>query len=211
MHKVSVDVNDPFKIEHHPLLMIISGPSGVGKDTLLQFMKDRGRRFSFVVTMTSRARRSNEVEGRDYFFVNRERFEQLIAQGELLEHSVVYGDYKGIPKSEVRRAFASGNDVIMRIDVQGAAKIKKIVPEAVSVFLMPDSELELIRRLRERKTENEEALQRRFATARLEMQRRMEFDYSVVNYNDRQNEAVDEIVAIITAEHSRSWRGPVEI
>ena len=202
------ETEDPYCITTHPLLVIISGPSGVGKDTLLQFMKDRGHDFSFVVTMTSRAKRASEVEGRDYFFVTRPHFESLIACDELIEHSIVYGEYKGIPKAQVRKAFASGKDVVMRIDVQGAHKIKAMVPNAVTIFLMPDSERELIRRLRDRKTESEAGLRKRIDTAHSEMRRKMEFDYCVVNHQDAQDAAVDQILGIIHAEHCRTLRKP---
>lgn len=206
---MSDSTDDLYHVPRPALLVVISGPSGVGKDTMLNRTRERGRQFKFVVTMTSRARRPAEIEGRDYFFVSKEKFEDLIAADEFLEHSVVYGDYKGIPKSQVREAMATGNDVIMRIDVQGAAKIRQIVPNAVTIFLMPDSEDELVRRLVERKTESPEGLQRRIATARDEMKRRYEFDYVVVNHVNHQDEAVDEIIAIIQAEHCRSRRTPV--
>ena len=202
-------LDDLYHVPRPPLLVVISGPSGVGKDTMLIRTKERGFEFMFVVTMTSRARRPNEIDGRDYFFVSKQKFEELIAANEFLEHSVVYGDYKGIPKSQVREAMASGNDVVMRIDVQGAAKIRQMVPNVVTIFLMPDSEDELIRRLVERKTETAEGLQRRIATARDEMKRRYEFDYVVVNHVNHQDDAVDEIIAIIRAEHCRSRRTPI--
>ncbi len=139
---------NPYDIASYPLLVVVSGPSGVGKDTLLQRLKDVGSDFWFVVTMTSRAQRPGEVDGKDYFFVTREEFDDLIEADELLEHSLVYGEYKGIPKEQVRKALSTGKNVVMRIDVQGAAKIKRIVPQAVTIFLMPESEEELIRRLR---------------------------------------------------------------
>lgn len=202
-------LDDLYHVPRPPLLVVISGPSGVGKDTMLIRTKERGFEFMFVVTMTSRARRPNEIDGRDYFFVSKQKFEELITANEFLEHSVVYGDYKGIPKSQVREAMASGNDVVMRIDVQGAAKIRQMVPNVVTIFLMPDSEDELIRRLVERKTETAEGLQRRIETARDEMKRRYEFDYVVVNHINHQDDAVDEIIAIIRAEHCRSRRTPI--
>jgi guanylate kinase len=191
-----------------PLLVVISGPSGVGKDTVLQRLKDRGFDFSFVVTMTTRPKRESEVDGRDYFFVSHDTFDEMIRADELLEYSKVYGDYKGIPKDQVRRAWDSGKDVVMRIDVQGAAKIRCIVPEAVTVFLVPESEPELVRRLTERKTETPEGLSRRIATAQDEMQRLCEFDYVVVNPANQIDMAVQQIVSIITAEHCRVSRAP---
>ncbi len=189
-----------------PMLVVLSGPSGVGKDTLLNCLKTRGYDFAFVVTMTTRPRRSNEVEGVDYIFVSKGDFADLMRADGFLEHSIVYGDYKGIPKSQVRAAFETGKDVIMRIDVQGAAKIRAIVPNAVTIFISPESEDELERRLRERKTESEDSLKIRIATAREEMKRRDEFDYLVVNREGCQDDAVDQIVSIITAEHCRIRR-----
>jgi guanylate kinase len=191
------------------MLVVLSGPSGVGKDTLLKRLKERGYDFAFVVTMTTRPRRDNEVDGVDYIFVGKSEFADMMQQDELLEHSLVYGDYKGIPKQQVRDAMRSGKDVMMRIDVQGAAKIRAIVPNAVTIFLAPESETELERRLAERKTETPENLKIRIATAREEMKRVNEFDYVVVNHANHQDEAVNQIVAIVTAERCRLGRQPI--
>jgi guanylate kinase len=197
---------------HSPaLLVVISGPSGVGKDTLLQKLKERGLDFAFVVTMTTRPPRPNEVHGRDYLFVSKEEFARLMMADELLEHSVVYGDYKGIPKDQVRRALISGKDVLMRIDVQGAAKLRKIVPNIVTIFLTAEDEEELVRRLTERKTETSDGLAIRIATTREEMKRLREFDYVVINREDQVDDAVDHINAIIRAEHCRVNRKPIQL
>jgi guanylate kinase len=192
-----------------PMLVVLSGPSGVGKDTLLKRLKERGHDFAFVVTMTTRPMRQGEVEGIDYLFVNKSSFADMMQADELLEHSLVYGDYKGIPKQQVRDAIKSGKDVLMRIDVQGAAKIRKIVPNVVTIFLAPESEMELERRLAERKTETLENLKIRIATAREEMKRIHEFDYVVVNRANHQDQAVGQIVAIITAERCKVHREPI--
>lgn len=192
-----------------PMLVVLSGPSGVGKDTLLKRLKERGHDFAFVVTMTTRPKRDGEIEGVDYLFVNKSMFADMMQADELLEHSVVYGDYKGIPKQQVRDAIKSGKDVLMRIDVQGAAKIRKIVPNVVTIFLAPESEGELERRLAERKTETPENLKIRIATAREEMKRISEFDYVVVNRANAQDQAVGQIVAIITAERCKVHREPI--
>ena len=122
---------NPYQRKEIPLLIVISGPSGVGKDMTIQRMKEMGYPFHFVVTTTTRPQRPNEVDGVDYIFVSMGEFAELIEKEELLEYAVVYGDYKGIPKSQVRDALKSGSDVIMRIDVQGAETIKRLVPEAV--------------------------------------------------------------------------------
>nr|MBP7601037.1 guanylate kinase [Thermoflexales bacterium] len=157
------------------------------------------------------AQRPGEVDGKDYFFVTREEFDDLIEADELLEHSLVYGEYKGIPKEQVRKALSTGKNVVMRIDVQGAAKIKRIVPQAVTIFLMPESEEELIRRLTERKTETPEGLQRRISTAREEMGRLHEFDFVVVNRAYQMNDAAADIDGIMRAERCRVGRQPIRI
>jgi guanylate kinase len=186
-----------------PLLIILSGPSGVGKDTVLQRMMERRLPFHFVVTATTRPIRPNEINGRDYFFVSHDEFARMIEEDELLEYAIVYNDYKGIPKQQVREALASGKDVVMRIDVQGAATIRKLAPEALLVFLTTANEDELVSRLQERKTETPEGINLRIATARKELKRINEFDYVVVNSDFQLDETVDTLTAIIQAEHHR--------
>jgi guanylate kinase len=186
-----------------PLLIVISGPSGVGKDTVLQRMKERELPFHFVVTATTRPKRENEVHGKDYLFVSKDEFARMIEANELLEYAIVYNDYKGIPKQQVREALASGKDVIMRIDVQGAATVRKLALEAVLIFLTTTSEEEMVNRLKARKSENSEGLALRIATARQELKRIEEFDYVVVNSDFHLDETVDTLVAIIQAEHHR--------
>ncbi len=195
---------DYYHREHTSLLLVVSGPSGVGKDSVVQQMKAQGHPFWFVVTATDRPPRPNEVHGRDYLFYTTAEFERMIEQGELLEHACVYGQYKGIPKAHVREALASGQDVIMRLDVQGAATVKRLIPGAITVFLMCESEQELIFRLRERRTESEEALAKRLRTAHEEMEKVPEFDYIVFNRRDAQDKAVDDLVAILRSEHCRT-------
>lgn len=187
-----------------PVLIVISGPSGAGKDTVLQCMKERELPFHFVVTATTRAMRPGEMHGKDYIFVSNDEFARMIEADELLEYAIVYNDYKGIPKQQVRDALDSGKDVVMRIDVQGAATIRKIVPEAVLVFLTTESEEAMVRRLEARKTETPEGLKLRIATARQELKRIGEFDYIVVNPEFHLDDAVDTIQAIISAEHHRT-------
>ncbi|MFN8490448.1 MAG: guanylate kinase [Caldilineaceae bacterium] len=194
-----------------PLLVVISGPSGVGKDTTLSMLKQCNFPFYFVVTATTRPIRPGEVDGRDYHFISMAEFAEMIDQGELLEYAVVYGDYKGIPKKHVRQALASGLDVIMRIDVQGAATIRRLVPNAVTIFLTAESEEELVRRLQERKTEDAGKLRMRITTARQELKRVGEFDYVVVNREQKQEETVQKVLSIIMAEKSRVDWSPVEL
>ncbi len=194
-----------------PVLVVLSGPSGVGKDATLNLMKQYYPSFHFVVTATTRPIRPGEVHGRDYYFVSMGEFAEMIEQGELLEYAVVYGDYKGIPKKHLREALASGQDVIMRIDVQGAATIRKLIPNAVTIFLTAESEEELVRRLRERKTEPPDKLKMRIATARQELKRIVEFDYVVVNREHQLEKTVEQVISIITAEKSRVDWTPVEL
>lgn len=190
---------------HHtqPLLIVISGPSGAGKDTVMQRMKERGLPFHFVVTATTREQRANETHGRDYFFVSKEEFARMIDEDELIEHAMVYGDYKGIPKQQVREALASGKDVVMRIDVQGAGTVRRLASEALMIFITTENEKDLVRRLETRKTETPDALALRIATARKELKRVESFDYVVVNREFHLDETVDTIRAIIDAEHHR--------
>lgn len=197
------DTNFIYPGEHSALLIVISGPSGVGKDTVIQRMKERGLPFHFVVTATTRQPRPEERHGVDYIFVSHDEFARMIEQDELLEYAIVYNDYKGIPKQQVRQALASQRDVIMRIDVQGAATIRKLYPEALLIFLTVENEAELIRRLSMRKTETPEGLSLRIATARQEMKRIQDFDYVVVNRDNQVDQTVDTILAIIKAEHHR--------
>lgn len=197
------DVVDPYDFQPQPLLIVISGPSGVGKDTVVSRMQERGIPFHFVVTATSRPPRPGEVHGEDYFFVSEEAFETMIAEDELLEHAVVYGQYKGVPKQQVREAMASGKDVVMRLDVQGAATVQEIAPDAVLIFLSASSEAELFDRLCRRKMDTEEQLRRRMEAAREEMHRLPIFDYVVINHESHVDQAVNDILRIITAEHLR--------
>lgn len=194
-----------------PLLIVLSGPSGVGKDATLQMMKQARYPFYFVVTATTRPKRATEHDGEDYHFVSVGEFAEMIEQGELLEYAVVYGDYKGIPKRHVREALASGQDVIMRIDVQGAATIRRLVPNAVTIFLTAESEEELVRRLQERNTEDEGKFKMRIATARQELKRIVEFDYVVMNRVDELQETVNQVLSIITAQKRRVDWSPVEL
>lgn len=192
-----------YEFKPHPLLIVISGPSGAGKDSVIVGLKQRQHPFHFVVTATNRPQRSEEVDGRDYIFVSTEQFAEMIENNELLEYAIVYGDYKGVPKQQVRQALASGLDVVMRLDVQGAETVRKLAPEAVLIFITPATEEELIARLQERKTESPDALKIRIATARKELDRLDAFDYVVVNRQGQLDHAVDDVMSIIRAEHCR--------
>lgn len=190
-------------IHPQPLLVVISGPSGVGKDAVLKSLQQRSLPLHFVVTMTSREPRPGEIDGVDYFFVTQEKFKELIGQDEFIEHALVYQDYKGIPKTQIREAMASDLDVILRVDVQGAQTLRQLFPEALLIFLIPTNEKEWYERLRNRKTETPESLALRLQTAREELEYLPEFDYVVVNAQDQLEETTDTIVSIIKAEHHR--------
>ena len=201
---MSPSSDSEFDIHHpQPLLIVISGPSGAGKDTVMQRMQERGLPFHFVVTATTRPKRANEVHGKDYFFVSKEEFAHMIDEDELIEHAIVYGDYKGIPKQQVREALSSGKDVVMRIDVQGAETVRKMAPGALMIFITTNSEEELVQRLETRKTETADSLAIRIATARKELKRVEAFDYVIINHDFHLDATVDTILAIIQAEHHR--------
>jgi guanylate kinase len=202
----------PFSLKQpNPLLIVLSGPSGVGKDSVLEELQARGHPFHFVITATTRKPRPEEVDGEDYFFLTQDEFARMIEDGELLEYALVYQDYKGIPKSQVREALASGKDVVMRIDVQGAETVRKLAKDALLIFLLPQSEEELINRLKKRDTETKESLKLRIATTREEFKKIDIFDYIVVNKDDKLDETVDMIEAIIKAEQRRVHQRSVNL
>jgi guanylate kinase len=186
-----------------PLLVVLSGPSGVGKDSVLDEMARRGHTFHRVVTCTTRPPREHERDRVDYFFVSDLRFDELIASGGLLEHAVVYGHRSGVPRQQVVEKLRAGQDVYVRTDVQGAASIKKLMPDAVLVFIAPSSLDELEERIRERGSDDEERVQRRLATASQEMARRDEFEYVVVNEPGRLEATADRLIEILDAERQK--------
>jgi guanylate kinase len=204
---------DPDFDFHHPqpLLIVISGPSGAGKDTVVQRMQERGLPFHFVVTATTRPKRANETHGKDYWFVSEDEFARMIEQNELIEYAIVYGDYKGIPKAQVRKALGSGRDVVMRLDVQGAETVRKLAPEALLIFITTESEDELVRRLQERQSETSNSLAIRIATARKELKRIEAFDYVIVNHDFQLDHTVDVVRGIIEAEHHRVFQRKVDL
>ena len=198
--KIDFELKQP---ERSPLLIVISGPSGIGKDTVVQGMKDRNLPFHFVITATSRPPRDYEVDGVDYFFYSQETFEKMIEEGEFLEHAWVYSAYKGVPKSQVRQAMACGEDVVMRLDVQGAETVHNLAPDAILIFLTANSKTEWLKRLRDRRSETDEELELRIETAKEEYKTLDIFDYIVLNEEDKLDETLDVIESIITAEHHR--------
>jgi guanylate kinase len=193
------------------LLVVLSGPSGVGKDAVIERMKERGLPFHYAVTATTRPRRPSERDGMDYYFLSEEGYDRLLAEGGFLEHARVYQHRYGVPRAPLQKALAEGRDVIVRTDVQGARTIRRLVPEAVLVFLAPSSGEELERRLSSRRTDSAEARRLRLETARQEMARAAEFDYVVTNETDRLDQTVDRLLAIVAEEKAREGRQPVRL
>ena len=201
----SNDTNHLNTLGPQPLMMVVSGPSGVGKDAVLTRLRERQYPVHIVVTATTRAMRPTERDGVDYVFLDEATFERKVADDGFLEWAVVYGNRYGVPKDQVSDALASGKDVIIKSDVQGAETMKRLNPEAVFVFVAPPSMEELERRLRDRKSEATGDLERRLETARQEMERLPMFDYVVVNENGAIDEAAEALEAIMRAER---WRYP---
>ena len=189
--------------EGGPLLIVLSGPSGVGKDAALEGLRALNRPWHTIVTATTRSRRLGETDGVEYIFLEHDKFQSMIEHDELLEYAEVYGNWYGVPKQQVRDALAKGLDTVLKVDVQGAATIKKLVPNAVFVFLAPSSMDELRRRLSLRATESAMELETRTSIAWREMEHLRDFDYEVVNRDGSLDEAVARIDAIIQAEKCR--------
>jgi guanylate kinase len=193
-----------------PLLVVLSGPSGAGKDAVLQELKRREAPYHFTVTATSRAPRPGERDGVDYYFLSETEFLRLRDTGGLIEHVLYHGTYRGVPKAQVREALAAGRDVVMRTDVRGALTIKEMAPGAVLIFIAPPGLAALEARMVAR-GEPAEEIHARIALARGELAAAPRFDYCVLNEDGRLDRAADQVQAIITAEHCRIGRRPVAI
>jgi guanylate kinase len=192
-----------------PLVVVISGPSGVGKDATIARMRQRGGKFHYVVTATTRARRQGESDGTDYYFISEEEFNNRIDKNEFLEYAKVYNYMYGVLKSEVQQALAKGEDVIIKVDVQGAATLKSKIPNAVFIFLEAPSIDDLAERLKNRKADSEHSVNLRVGKAEEEMKAREIFNYTVVNTSgnlDLTAKAVQEYI-----DKCRGKQGPVII
>jgi guanylate kinase len=187
----------------HPLLIVISGPSGVGKDAALDRMKKAGLPYHYVLTATTRPKRPGEKDGVDYWFVSEDKFHQMVEKNQLLEWAKVYGNYYGVPKREIKEALKQGLDTVVKVDVQGAATIKQILPDALFIFLMPPSPEELANRLKQRYGSFSADLDVRLGKAQEEMESLPLFDYVVISYTDNLDLTVTEINAAVTAEKCR--------
>jgi len=205
------------------IVFIISAPSGSGKSTLTTRLLSIVPNLQFSVSYTTRPPRGSEQSGRDYFFISRDEFQRMIREGEFLEYAEVFGNYYGTARRFMRAAFARGNDLLLDIDVQGAAQVKSQMPEAVSIFILPPSRDELERRLRSRaeaddeiqrklhgdnarRFNTEEIIQRRLQTASREIENFRQYDYILVN--DRVEQAIDTLKSIVKAERFRRSGAP---
>jgi len=191
------------RARRRPRLIVISGPSGVGKDTVIERLRDAYPEIHFAVTATTRPRRPGEIDGIHYYFLDPGTFAERLDHGEFLESAVVYNHRYGVPKGPVRQALQRGQDVVIKVDVQGAATIRGLVPHGTFVFLAPESMDELLQRLQSRKSDDPDVLMARFMAADRELRRAREFDFVVFNERERIDRTIAQLSAIIDAEHHR--------
>ncbi|HLZ55857.1 MAG TPA: guanylate kinase [Ktedonosporobacter sp.] len=186
------------------LLFVLSAPSGAGKDTVIHALKDQGMDFYVVASVTTRAPRPGESEGNPYYFVSEDTFQHMVAHNELLEHAKVHGNWYGQPLQQIRNNLQAGRDVLLKIDVQGAATVRQKIPGAIFIFLVPGSVEELVERLTTRHTETEDEKALRLINAQKELAQQEHYEYVIVNRQGRLAEAVEQLKAIIVAEHCRT-------
>ncbi len=191
------------------LLLMVSAPSAGGKGTILGELFRRDGNLRMSVSATTRSPREGEEHGKHYYFISREEFKNLIDSGSMLEYAEYVGNLYGTPRGPIEQWLSQGHDVVLEIEVQGGAQIKKLVPDCVSVFITPPSMEVLEKRLRGRGTENEETIQKRLDTARKELLQAEHYDYVVIN--DRLEDAVDDMQAILRSEKLRYEREPERI
>jgi guanylate kinase len=194
---------DDMRSDNGAMLVIISGPSGVGKDTIIDALKRRPHDpdYHYVVTCTTRAMRPGEVDGVDYHFLDRDTFAAQRADGEFLEATKVHRNWYGTPRSQVREALLAGRDVILKIDVQGAQVVKEKVPGALLIFIVPPSLEDLFHRLRTRATETADELELRQRNAAIELARQEDYDHVVTNETGQVERTAERIDEIIAEEH----------
>lgn len=193
----------PFTSRPRPLFIVVSGPSGAGKDTVLNRLKETGYPVDYVTTLTTRPPRAGEKAGVSYHFVSVEAFKRMVADNELLEWAEVYGNWYGVPRGPVKQLLENGRDVLIKVDVQGAATLRQTLPGAILIFVTPPSTTELSSRLRQRSSESPSELARRLGTADTEIGQLALFDYIVVNEPGKVDEAVATFKAVIVAEKHR--------
>ena len=185
------------------MIVVLSGPSGVGKDAMLERMAELNYPYHFVITATTRKPRPGEVDGVNHYFVDRARFQELIDADELLEHAEVYGNMYGVPKQQVRDALTAGRHVMIRVDVQGASRIRQLVSDALLIFVMPPTLESLQARLEARGVDALDAITVRRSKAMDEMKDASWFDFTVVNHDDKLDKAVQEVIGVIDSESER--------
>jgi len=187
------------------ILFVLSGPSGVGKGTVLEALMENFKEVEYSVSATTRERRPGEIDGEDYFFISEERFKELKKNDKFIESAKVHNNYYGTPKKYVDRTLAEGKDIILEIDIQGAKQVKEKYPNAVFIFLKPPSIEELKNRLQKRNTENDKTKKVRLKNAKTEIQEISEYDYTILN--DEVENAVSELKRVILKEQNKkgSW------
>lgn len=203
MKKASRENQPLCSLPSKPLFIVLSGPSGAGKDALLAKMRDSNLLLEYITTVTTRAQRAGEKDNVDYHFISTEKFQEMLRKNELLEWANVYGNWYGVPKEPVKQALERGKDTIVKVDTQGATTIKKIMPEAIFILVVPPSKEELVNRLKSRQTESPPDLSLRIKSVEEEIKQLPLFDYVVVNRQDKIDQAISDIEAIIAAEKCR--------
>jgi len=199
------------RTERKPRVFIVSGPSGVGKDAVIERLQTRYPQARYVVTATTRPVRTGEIDGVHYHFLSEAEFLTRLGANDFLEHAIVYGNHYGVPRSPVVESLNQGQDVVIKVDVKGAATLRERISHTVSVFLAPESMEELRHRLRARKTENPAVLFKRFATAAHELTRADEFDFVVFNESGKLDETLNSLCQIIDSERHRLNQLTVEV
>ena len=202
---------DRLSATNQPRVFIISGPSGVGKDSVIEQLRTFYPEARYVVTATTRPMRANEIDGVHYLFYTKEDFVDGIAAGQFIEHALVYDNHYGVPRTPIEDGLAQGQDVIIKVDVKGAATLRQCIAGSVSIFLAPESMNVLLERLRSRKTEDLDVLLKRFRTASEELERANEFDYVVFNRERELDAALENIRGIVESERARIHKTPIKI
>jgi guanylate kinase len=203
MKKSGCEAEEAIDTTDNPLLLILSGPSGAGKDAVLSKLKEKGTPLDFITTVTTRPKRLSEKDEVDYHFISEADFQQMVEKKQLLEWANVYGNWYGVPKQPVKQALQAGRDVIVKVDIQGSDSIKKCLPQAVSIFLVASSLQQLTDRLKKRNTESKTDLDLRLQTATEEFKKQHAFDHVVVNRQQQLDSVVASITDIIKAEKHR--------
>lgn len=203
MKKLCCDSQSFFTLPKRPLLIIISGPSGAGKDAVLNRMKKFSYPLKYIVTTTTRPPRATEKNNIDYHFISKKKFQDMVENQEFLEWASVYDNWYGVPKEPLKQALNNKQDVILKVDIQGVTTIKEIIPQAIFIFITPPSIDELMLRLEQRNTESFFDMSLRTSKAEEELKKIPLFDYIIMNRQDQIDQAVSDIMAIISAEKSR--------